>query len=52
MIQNDAWTHQHPFRLRGGMLTPNPKRMGELDSHQEDELIRQVYVYKCVLTNE
>jgi len=23
MIQNDAWTHQHPFRLRGGMLTPN-----------------------------
>eukprot|EP00253_Pinus_taeda_P033228 PITA_33228 len=28
-LQNDAWTHQHPFRLRGGMLTPNPLRLGE-----------------------
>ena len=23
-VQIDAWTHQHPFGLKGGMLTPNP----------------------------
>jgi len=34
------------------LLTPNPKRMGELDSHQEDELIRCTYVYKYELANE
>ena len=27
---NDAWTHQHPFRLKGEMLTPNPKGLGEI----------------------
>ena len=46
-IQNDAWTHEHPFRLRGGMLTPNPQRLGELNvnSHQEDELNDHIHVY-------
>ena len=35
------------------ILTPNPQRMGELDSHLEDELIRFHFcIYKHELPNE